>query len=228
MCGRYASSLAPEAMARLFRTVNPLPNAPPSWNIAPSQRALIVHREQVSGMRQLVSMRWGFVPQWMKGPARAQINARAETVATAPFFRAAFAARRCLVPADAFYEWASAAGTRQPYAVARRDGLPMALAGIWDHAPNGDDGAAARGVACFAIITTSANEALLAIHGRMPVILDAADWPLWLGEEKGDAKRLLRPAPNDLRVWPVSVRVNNPANDGPELLAEECAPQPFV
>lgn len=224
MCGRYASSLAPEAIARLFRTVNPLPNAPPSWNIAPTQRALIVRREQASGARQLVTMRWSFVPRWMKGPARPQINARAETVATSPFFRAAFAARRCLVPAEAFYEWASAAGAKRPYAIARRDGQAMALAGVWEQAADGDSGGGVGGGACFAIITTDANATLAAVHGRMPAILDEADWPLWLGESKGDARALLRPAANDLlRVWPVGTRVNNPANDGPELLAEVSA-----
>ncbi|MGH7119485.1 MAG: SOS response-associated peptidase [Acetobacteraceae bacterium] len=229
MCGRYASSLAPEAIARLFRTLNPLPNAPPSWNIAPSQRALIVRREQASGARQLVSMRWGFVPLWMKGPARAQINARAETVATAPFFRAAFAARRCLVPADAFYEWASTAGAKRPYAIARRDGQPMALAGIWEQAANANDNGAAGTDVCFAIITTAANALLAPIHGRMPAILPEADWSLWLGESKGDARALLRPSANDLlRAWPVDRRVNNPANDGPELLAEVSASGPSV
>ncbi|MGH7161704.1 MAG: SOS response-associated peptidase [Acetobacteraceae bacterium] len=220
MCGRYASSLASAAIARLFHTVNPLPNAAPSWNIAPSQTPLIVRRDPASGARHLVKMRWGLMPIWIKEPRRAQINARAETVATAPFFRAAFAGRRCLVPAEAFYEWGQGAGGKVAYAIARRDGEPMALGGIWEPPRRDGEGSGEATEATFAIITTEANATLGAIHGRMPVILGDADWPLWLGDIKGDdAKALLRPAADDLlRAWPVGRRVNSPANDGPDLL----------
>ncbi|MGH7101169.1 MAG: SOS response-associated peptidase, partial [Acetobacteraceae bacterium] len=216
MCGRYASSLASAAIARLFHTVNPLPNAAPSWNIARSQAPLIVRRDPASGARHLVKMRWGLMPIWIKEPRRAQVNARAETVTTTPFFRAAFAGRRCLVPAEAFYEWGKGAGGKVPYAIARRDGEPMALAGIWEPPRRESEASGEAAEASFAIITTEANAALRAIHGRMPVILDDADWPLWLGEIKGDAeadaKALLRPAADDLlRAWPVGRRVNSPA-----------------
>lgn len=231
MCGRYASSLASEAIARLFRTTGPLPNAAPSWNIAPSQSPLIVRRDQAGGARHLVKMRWGLVPVWIKDAKRAQINARAETVATTPFFRAAFAQRRCLVPAEAFYEWGKGAGGKVPYAVARRDGEPMALAGIWEPPRRRDEDSGEVSEASFAIITTAANTTLAAIHARMPVILGDSDWALWLGEIEGSAQdrvqALLRPAADDLlRAWPVGRRVNSPANDGPELLEAIGAARP--
>lgn len=204
-------------MARLFRTVGPVPNHAASWNVAPRQDALVVRRHHETGERHLNLLTWGLVPAWTKelAAARRPINARAETVATSGMFRSAFAARRCIVPADAFYEWKVSAGAKQPYAVARGDGQPMAFAGLWEgwRAPDGEV------LRTFTIITTEANAVLAPIHARMPVVLEPADWPAWLGETSGDPAGLMRPAGEDvLRAWPVSTRVNNVRNDGPELL----------
>jgi putative SOS response-associated peptidase YedK len=121
MCGRYASFLPAEAVARLFHTVNPIPNFPPTWNMAPTQDAMVVRHHPETGERHLDLLKWGLLPYFTKDPARARrpINARAETVQTSGMFRSAFAKRRCLVPADAFYEWKVVEGGKQPYAIAR-------------------------------------------------------------------------------------------------------------
>jgi putative SOS response-associated peptidase YedK len=152
MCGRYASSRPPEFLARLFHTVNRLPNVAPSWNIAPSQDAMVVRRHPDTGERHLDLLKWGLLPSFTKDPAHAKrpINARAETVATSGMFRSAFDRRRCLVPADAFYEWKGVEGDKQPYAIAPVDGQPMAFAGLWEGF-RWPDGTVAR---TFTIITT--------------------------------------------------------------------------
>ena len=217
MCGRYASFLPAEAVARLFGTVNPLPNLAPSWNVAPTQQAMVVRRHPETGERHLDLLRWGLVPHFTKHlkAARKPINARSETAGTSGMFRGALAARRCLVPADAFYEWKAEADGKQPYAIARTDGAPMAFAGLWE-GWRGPDGEILR---TFAILTTDANATMAALHERMPVILEPSDWPAWLGETAGDPTTLLRPAAEDvLRVWPVSRRVNTPRNNDAHLL----------
>ncbi len=227
MCGRYVSSLPPEEIARLFGTVNPLPNIGPTWNLAPTQLAMVVRRYPETGLRHLDLLQWGLLPYWAKDKSatRQPINARAETVATAPMFRDAFARRRALVPASAFYEWRKAGnGDRHPFAIARADGLPMAFAGIWE-GWRGQDGEVLRS---FAILTTRANADLAGLHDRMPVVVEPEDWPAWLGEAEGDPEALLRPAaPGVLRVWPVSRRVNNVRHEGADLIASvapEAAP----
>ena len=218
MCGRFASYTPPDAIARLVKAVNPVPNVAPSWNIAPSQQAMAVRRHPKTGERHLDLLTWGFVPHWVEDPRteRKPINARAETVATSPMFRAAFAHNRCLVPADAYYEWQTAPDGKHPYAAARRDGAPMMLAGIWDIW----QGEAPPRLRTFAILTTSANATARPIHDRMPVIVEPDGWPLWLGEVEGDATTLLHPAGDVLRCWPVSRRVNSPANNNADLLNE--------
>ena len=217
MCGRYASHLPAAAIARLFHTTGPVPNVAPSWNVAPTQSAPVVRRHPETGERRLDLLTWGFLPHWTKdAKARRPINARGETVATAPMWRDAIARRRCLVPADAFYEWQATAGGKQPYAIARQDGEPMAFAGLWDgwRSPDGEV------VRTFAIVTTAANATMAPIHDRMPVILEPADWPVWLGDAEGDPAAPLRPAADHvLRVWPVGRAVNSPRNNGPDLLA---------
>jgi putative SOS response-associated peptidase YedK len=243
MCGRDASFLPPDLIARLFGTKNPLPNLKPTWNMAPTMDAPVVRRHPDSGERHLDALTWGFVPAFTKSlkEARRPVNARSETVTTSGMFRNAFARRRCLVPASAFYEWqagerqagerqageqqagARQAGARQPgaagktpYAIARTDGDPMAFAGIWEgwRTPDGDI------LRTFAILTTTANAQMAVLHERMPVILEQSDWPAWLGEEEADPAALLRPAAEGiLRLWPVDKRVGNVRNDGPELLA---------
>jgi putative SOS response-associated peptidase YedK len=227
MCGRFASVLPPEAMRALFRTTGALPNLAPNWNVAPSQEAPVVRRHPESGERRLDALRWGFIPRFNRDPkgGRRPINARAETAASFGLFRDAFAHRRCLVPADAFYEWhqgGAKSAERQPYAIARADGATLALAGIWD----GWRTAGGEIVRSFAILTTAANSAMRKLHERMPVILEAPDWPLWLGEVPQDPAALLRPAAETvLRLWPVSRRVNHVANNGPELLLPEPGPE---
>jgi putative SOS response-associated peptidase YedK len=218
MCGRYASFLPAEVLARLFGARNPLPNVAPSWNVAPTQNAMVVRRHPESGERHLDLLTWGLIPHWTKDleAARKPINARAETVATSAMFRAALAARRCLVPADAFYEWKATAAGKQPYAIARQDSAPLAFAGLWEgwRWPDGDVSRT------FAIITTQANATMARVHDRMPAILEPADWPVWLGEAEADPVALLRPAAEDvLRVWPISRAVNNVRNNGAEMLA---------
>jgi putative SOS response-associated peptidase YedK len=218
MCGRYASFLPPDLIARLFGTKNPLPNLKPTWNMAPTMDAPVVRRHPETGERHLDVLNWGFVPGFTKSLAEARrpVNARAETVATSGMFRNAFARRRCLVPAAAFYEWQAGPVGKTPYAIARADGDPMAFAGIWEgwRAP---DGGILRS---FAILTTSANAQMAVLHQRMPVIVERSDWPSWLGEEDTDPATLLRPAAEGiLRLWKVDKRVGNVRNDGPELLA---------
>ncbi len=217
MCGRYASILSPSHAHDLFRTTNPPLNQPPSWNVAPAQAAMVVRREPASGERHLDLLRWGLVPHFTKDlkTARKPINARSETAAGSGMFRGALAARRCLVPADSFYEWRAMPDGKQPYAIARHDGAPLAFAGLWEgwRSPDGET------LRSFAILTTSANATMAVLHQRMPVILEAADWPLWLDEAEGDPTTLLRPAADDaLRLWAVSRAVNNMRNNGPELL----------
>jgi putative SOS response-associated peptidase YedK len=219
MCGRFASFLPPEAIARLFGTVNMVPNIAPSWNLAPTQPALVVRRHPKTGERRLDVLTWGFLPYWTKDPkkARKPVNAKAETVAVSGMFRDAFARRRCLVAAAAFYEWQPVPGTKQkqPFAIARQDDKPMAFAGIWE----GWRGPGDEVVRSFAIITTDANQLLRPVHDRMPVVLEEADWPVWLDEREGDPSALLRPAREDvLCLWPISPAVNSPANNDATLL----------
>ena len=217
MCGRFASYLPPEAIARLFRTVNRLPNIKASWNVAPSQEAMVVRRHPDSGQRHLDLLKWGLLPHWTDDPTKAYrpINARAETVATSGMFRGALAHRRCLVPANAFYEWVKTGGPKVPYAFARTDGHPIAFAGLWEgfRWPSGEV------MRTFCIITTTPNEVMRPIHDRMPVVLEPEDWPVWLGEASGDPGALLHPPADEvLRCWPIDTKVNSPRNNGATLL----------
>lgn len=216
MCGRYASYLPPEFIARLFGTVNPLPNLKPTWNLAPTDPAPVI-RLAGNGKRHLDVLNWGLVPYFAKDlkKARKPINARSETVATSGVFKAAFAKRRCLVPAAAYYEWRDDPDGKTPFAVARVDGDPVVFAGIWEGwcSPDGTE------LHTFSTITTDANRQLAAIQDRMPVILERADWPTWLGEVEGDVSALLHPLPDGvLRLWPIDRRVGQVRNEGPALL----------
>ncbi|HVZ08949.1 SOS response-associated peptidase [Rhodopila sp.] len=218
MCGRYVSSLPAEALVALLDTVGPTPNWAPTWNMAPTRDAPVVRRHPATGERRLDLLRWGLVPHWAKDPktVRLSINARSETLSSTPMFRDAYARkRRCLVPADAFYEWQVVAGGKIPHAVARADGQPMIFAGLWE-GWRGADGTVIRS---FVIITTDANETLRPLHERMPVVLEPDAWPLWLGEREGDVAGLLRPSEAMFRVWRVGTAVNNVRNDAAELLA---------
>ena len=155
MCGRFASYTSPDAICSLFGTSGPVPNFQPSWNVAPSNIAMVIRQHPETGERRLDLLRWGLIPSWstnLRGRAQ-PVNARSETAATSAMFKDALARRRCLVPADAFYEWETKPDGKQPYAIARRDGSPLAFAGVWEwwKGPNG------KLVRTFAILTTSAN-----------------------------------------------------------------------
>ncbi len=184
MCGRFASTLPLDAIRALFRTAGPAPNLAPSWNVAPAQDAMVLRRHPETGERRLDLLRWGLIPSWTKDlkAARKPINARSETAGSSGMFKAALGARRCLVPVDAFYEWRTMPDGKQPYAIARRDGSPLAFAGLWEgwRSPDGEV------VRTFAILTTSANATMAQLHERMPVILEPDAWPTWLGEEDAD------------------------------------------
>ncbi len=217
MCGRFASYLPPDAIHALFATAGTVPNLAPSWNVAPTQDAMAIRLHPQTGERRLDLLRWGLVPSWTKDlrQARKPINARSETAAGSGMFRDALAARRCLIPADAFYEWKPMPDGKQPYAIARTDGAPLAFAGLWDWWRD----AAGEVLRTFAILTTGANATMRQLHERMPVVLETADWPAWLGEVPGEPPALLRPAGDDvLRLWPVSRAVNSVRHNGPELL----------
>ena len=223
MCGRFASTLSAELLRRLFATEDEAPNLPASWNIAPSQDALVVRRHPGTGVRRLDVLRWGLVPHFtkeLKGAPK-PINARAETVATAGLFRGAFAARRCLVPVDCFYEWRKP--DKQPFAIARADRTPLALGAIWEgwRSPEGEV------IRSFAIITTPANAEMRVLHDRMPLLVEPADWPRWLGETAGGGATLLQPARDGtLSAWPVSSRVNSPKTNDAQLVLPVTTSEP--
>jgi putative SOS response-associated peptidase YedK len=221
MCGRLFQITPPAETARTFGTANPPPNVPPRYNGAPTQDILVVRFNPETGERSLDPLHWGLIPIWAKERkiGVSAINARAETIAGKPLFRDAFAKRRCIVPADGFYEWKAAADGKQPYAVALADGGQMPFAGLWER---WRDSASGEIVRSFTIVTTRANERLAELHERMPVILEQRDIAKWLGEEPAsvdDLKSLLRPYPAErVRLWPVDRRVNNVRNDDGELI----------
>ncbi len=218
MCGRYAAFLPADAIVALFHTAGSVPNWAPTWNMAPTRDAPVVRLHPESRERRLDLLRWGLVPHWAKDPKtiRMTINARGETIATTPMFRDAYARRRCLVPADAFYEWREVEpGKKEPWAIARADGQPLVFGGVWE-GWRGADGTIIRS---FAIVTTTACEALQPIHERMPVVLEPASWPQWLGEDAaGDPHALIGPSAAEFRTWRVPTAVNSVRNDEPGLL----------
>jgi len=227
MCGRYAITSPLEAILKAFAVKGVRPNLQPRYNAAPSQDLPVV-RAGPDG-RELALIRWGLVPSWSKGPDSrySMINARAETVASKPAYREPFRRRRCLVPANGFYEWRKFADGKQPYFIALSTGEPFAFAGLWDHwtGPEGEE------ITSFTIIVTAANDIVRPIHERMPVILGPEDYGSWLGEHGAPSRTklaiLLRPYPAELmRAYPVSREVNSPANDSPELLAQVGESQP--
>jgi putative SOS response-associated peptidase YedK len=228
MCGRYSLITPVEALRQLFGVLE-LPNLAPRYNVAPTQEMPVVRpRAGEARGRELVAMRWGLVPEWADGPAIGgrMINARAETVAEKPSFRAAFRARRCLVPADGFYEWVKDDEARQPYRIALEGETPFAFAGLWENwqPPTGQD---AKPLQTFTIVTTEANDRLRPIHPRMPVILDPADYETWLTGDPNAAQALLRPYPDAaMRAYQVSARVNSTRYDDAACLAPLENPAP--
>jgi putative SOS response-associated peptidase YedK len=214
MCGRFTQASDGEVIARVFE-LGATPQLNPRYNIAPTQDVPVVRA--AGGVRGVSMLHWGLIPSWAKdrGIGARLINARAETLAEKPAFRSAFRVRRCLVVADGFYEWQKLGTRKQPHFIGFRDGRPFGFAGLWERW-RGDGGG---DVESCTIITTEANELLASIHDRMPVILDPADHELWLDPGVTDANRvtsLLRPSdPSGMEAYPVSLLVNNPANDVP-------------
>jgi putative SOS response-associated peptidase YedK len=221
MCGRFVQKTPLGDIQVLFETLGAVPNMPPRYNAAPTDSLAVVRFNPQTRERALDLLRWGLVPLWAKdlsfGPKC--INARGETVATNNIFRDAFQRRRCLVPADGFYEWQKAGGKTQPYAIVPEEGAIFAFAGLWERWKNPADGSVLRS---FTIVTGLPNPLTRPIHERMPVILPKAVWPLWLGETEADPDELLAllsPYPAELmRAYPISPAVGNVKNDEPGLL----------
>lgn len=216
MCGRYAMYTHPTRVRDFFNIRGPLPNFEARYNIAPTQTAPVI--VQRSEGRQLELKSWGLVPAWSKDgkSAYATFNARAETLREKPTFRDAFHKRRCVVPADGFYEWTGAKGDKTPHFFQRADGGLLALAGLhetWQ-------GKGGETVHSFTIAVTAANRWMSAYHDRMPVILADADLDAWLGGPPEAAAALMTAPPEDaLSERVVAKAVGNVRNEGPELLA---------
>jgi putative SOS response-associated peptidase YedK len=221
MCGRYTLRTSDKVLADLFGLPEQ-PSLQPRYNIAPTQPVPIIrilrtnpHTKQ----RELVSLRWGLVPSWAEDPAigNRMINARAESVASKPSFSGAFKYRRCLVPADGFYEWKKEGSRKQPVYIRRKDGQPFAFAGLWEEWEREGEV-----IESCAIITTEANDLMAEYHDRMPVILNPKDYDLWLDPDVQDPtllEPLLRPCPSDeLEVYPVSRLVNDPRHEDPKCV----------
>src|SRR5438034_5135530 len=218
MCGRFTLEKSIGDLASLFQ-LPAVTELTDRYNIAPTQPIAVIRAASEGDGRELAMVRWGLIPGWSKEPGSMPllINARAETAATKPAFRAALRRRRCLVPADGFYEWQRQGGQKQPFHMRRRDGQPFALAGLWERW-EGPDGC----IDSCALLTTASNALMRPIHDRMPVILDPQSFDLWLDPRMQDVERvqsLLRPYPAEAMIaYPVSPMVNNARNDNPQCV----------
>ena len=218
MCGRFTQAYSWEEVHAFLSILGPAQNLRPRYNLAPTQSAAVV-RADGSGTRHLSMLRWGLIPAWAKDVSIGSklINARGETVAKKPSFRSAFESRRCLVPADGFYEWTGEKGAKQPYRIVPTRDL-FAFAGLWESWKKDGD----EQLESFTIITTEANRKLAPLHARMPVILDPADFEHWLSPQlaANDALDLLRPAPDGaVDFHAISKHVNNARNDDAGCIA---------
>ena len=220
MCGRFSLAANLTIIAQRFGVLSPTAESvawTPHYNIPPTKTVVVVGD---TGTRYLAQMRWGLIPSWAKDPAigNRMINARAETLAVKPAFRVALRNRRCLVVADGFYEWQQRGRGKQPYRIVLKSGEPFGFGGLWDTwtSPEGE------AIRTCTIVTTEANELLRPIHDRMPVILTPEAEGVWLDPRIQEPARLLpllKPYPAiEMTTYPVSTRVNNPANDGPECI----------
>ena len=224
MCGRFVQASAPTLLVERFDVDEVVSGVTiePHYNVAPRMDVTVVRdRDQVRSLSQL---RWGLVPPWADSPAIGDrmINARAESVDEKVAFRGAFERRRCLIPADGFYEWQAGSAKKVPMYIHAIDQAPMAFAGLWESWRSGPE---ADPLLTCTVITTTANATMRPVHDRMPVVLDPADWDEWLDRDARDTGalvRLLRPAPDDLLTFhPVSTRVNSARNDDATLLIRE-------
>ncbi len=229
MCGRYLILSSPQAFRRLFG-YREQPNFPARYNVAPTQPVPIVRLAERE--REFALVRWGLIPPWVKDPRTFSllVNARAESVNAKPAFRNAMRRRRCLFPADGFYEWKDDGGRKRPFCIRPKDRAPIAFAGLWETwtGPNGEE------VETAAIVTTHANADISDLHSRMPVIIAERAFDVWLDCGAFDeltAAALLDPAAaGSLEAYEISPAVNRTANDGPELIEpaapEQTAPAP--
>jgi putative SOS response-associated peptidase YedK len=219
MCGRFTQQRPASELAEIFAAEPLVDDLGARFNVAPTDEALVVvQREE---RRAITAYRWGLIPHWAENAkiASRTFNARAETLTSSPAFRDALRRRRCVVPVESFYEWRREGSVRQPYAIARADGLPLAFAGLWAGWRDPETDQVRR---TFTIITTTPNETMAPIHDRMPVILADDAWPAWIDPSLGSSGEALglldaRREP-DLVVRPVSRLVNDVRNDGPELV----------
>ncbi len=217
MCGRFALTAPASAITEIFQ-VDVLPDVLPRYNIAPTTQVAAIVEED--GTRQMQTFKWGLIPFWAKDKkiGNRMINARGETVASKPAFRAAFKKRRVLIIADGFYEWTREGKKKLPHLIGTKDGKPFAMAGLWERWTDKETDEEIRSCS---IITIGANELMAPIHNRMPVILDPADWDTWLDESvnsKEILQELIRPFPAEgMKERRVSMLVNNVRNQGPEL-----------
>lgn len=224
MCGRFARKSTQQVLAEWFDLeLEKMPWFAPSYNAAPQSTQPVVRPSRDTGRQEATLMRWGLVPFWAKDAkiAYSTINARAEDAAAKPAFREALKKRRCLVPADAFYEWQRLEGkNKQPFAFALASGEPYAFAGLWE-CWRPKEPADATPLESFTILTTDPNELMEPVHNRMPVILDPKDYRRWLdpGDPACPPVDLLRPYPAERMIaWPIGDRVGNVRNNDPELL----------
>lgn len=220
MCGRFTQRATAAELIEIFKLVREMHGyAPtPRYNIAPTQQVAVIR--QTDKGRELSPMHWGLIPSWSKDPKMGarMINARGESVSSKPSFRSAFRKRRCLIPADGFYEWKQLdKKTKQPYYITMPNGKPFAFAGLWEHWEQSEPG-----IDSCTIITTDANQTMRPLHDRMPVILSPEDYDRWLDPKQSDPDQLqslLSPTENDaLEFQPVSTLVNSPRNDSPECV----------
>jgi putative SOS response-associated peptidase YedK len=227
MCGRFVAASPPAEIAAYFGVDEVADTVlDPNWNVAPTSDVYVVYTD--GGVRRLDPLHWGFVPSWAKDLSigNRMINARAESLATKGAFKPSFAKRRCIIPADGFYEWKAVPGQKrkQPYYVHRPDGEMLALGGLWTQWRGTDASGERVTVRSTTIITGEPNEKMAEIHDRMPLILPPAAWDEWLDPDQQDVEalgRLLVPAPKELiTLQPVSTEVNNVRNTGPQLIDE--------
>ena len=220
MCGRYRLSRRKQIVEEYFHSVSGEGEWGPRFNIAPTQPVPVIRQNPKGPIREWSLIRWGLIPSWAKDPsvAASTINTRSETAGTKPAFRDALKYRRCLIPADGFYEWQRTGKAKQPYCFEVNDGQLFAFAGLWDRWKD----ASGRTVETCSILTTTPNTVASAVHDRMPVILDPDSYDLWLDPMMRDesvVSELLKPYDARLmRCYPVSTRVNSVANDD-----EECS-----
>ena len=220
MCGRFTLATPEQDLVVQFNLPE-VPDLQPRYNIAPTQPVAAVRLPTADGDRELVMLHWGLIPFWAKDPGigSRMINARAETVADKPAFRAAFRRRRCLVPADGFYEWQKQNGSKQPFYIRLQDGRPFAFAGLWERWQDKEGGV----IESCTLLTTRPNELIRPLHNRMPVILHPHNYAVWLDPEVEDLdvlRRLLDPyPPGEMEAYAVSRYVNAPRNEGPDCIA---------